>query len=128
MNLRHYLDLHGLEDFIDASRAAANKDGWTLVVLPMIFMGEERFQYYYVVPDQHVIAWQENLNGELLFGECIQPSEWRHKSMLPLPLLFFSSLIVITQDLNSRLNIGEQLPNDVTLVDGAFLTARQETL
>ncbi|KIK31910.1 hypothetical protein CY34DRAFT_111188 [Suillus luteus UH-Slu-Lm8-n1] len=44
-------------------------------------MGEERFQYYYVVPDRHVIAWLEVLNGELLFGECIQPSEWNHKRL-----------------------------------------------
>ncbi|KAG1861036.1 hypothetical protein C8R48DRAFT_673606 [Suillus tomentosus] len=81
MNLRLYLDLHSLEDFIDASRAAANEDRWTLVVLPTIFMGEERFQYYYVVPDHNIIAWLEDLNGELLFGECIQPSEWRHKRL-----------------------------------------------
>ncbi|KAG2053006.1 hypothetical protein BDR06DRAFT_1009118 [Suillus hirtellus] len=80
-NLRHYLDLRSLEDFIDASRAAANEDGWILVVLPTIFMGEERFQYYYVVPDQHIITWLEDLNGELLFGECVQPSEWRHKRL-----------------------------------------------
>lgn len=80
-NLRRYLDLHSLEDFIDASRTAANKDEWILVVLPTIFMGEERFQYYYVVPDKQVIAWLEDLNGELLFGECIQPSEWRHKRL-----------------------------------------------
>jgi hypothetical protein len=50
-------------------------------------MGEERFQYYFVVPDRHVIAWLEVLNGELLFGECIQPSEWNHKSMLFFPFL-----------------------------------------
>lgn len=106
MNLRRYLDLHSLEDFIDASRAAANEDGWILVVLPTIFMGEERFRYYYVVPDQHVIAWLEDLNGELLFGECIQPGEWGHKSMLPSPFLFLG-LILIIQDSNSRLNIGE---------------------
>ncbi|KAG2739668.1 hypothetical protein P692DRAFT_201873011 [Suillus brevipes Sb2] len=81
MNLRRYLDLHSLEDFIDASRAAANEDGWILVVLPTIFMGEERFRYYYVVPDQHVIAWLEDMNGEILFGECIQPSEWGHKRL-----------------------------------------------
>ncbi|KAG0695164.1 hypothetical protein DFH29DRAFT_1005687 [Suillus ampliporus] len=81
MNLRHYLSLHSLEDFIDMLRAAANEDGWPLVVLPMIFMGEERFQYYYVVPNHHVIAWLEVLNGELLFGECIQPSKWRHKRL-----------------------------------------------
>ncbi|KAG0694142.1 hypothetical protein DFH29DRAFT_1006601 [Suillus ampliporus] len=80
-NLRRYLDLHSLDDFVDASRAAVNEDGWTLVVLPTIFMGEERFQYYYVVPDKQVIAWLEDLNGELLFGECIQPSEWRHKRL-----------------------------------------------
>ncbi|KAG2113384.1 hypothetical protein DEU56DRAFT_761946 [Suillus clintonianus] len=81
MNLRRYLGLHHLEDFIDASRAAVNEDTWILVVLPTIFMGEERFQYYYVVPDQHIIAWLEDLNGELLFGECIQTSEWRHKRL-----------------------------------------------
>jgi hypothetical protein len=35
-----------------------------------------------VVPDWHIIAWLEVLNGELLYGECIQPSELGHKSML----------------------------------------------
>ncbi|KAG1779681.1 hypothetical protein EV702DRAFT_1195054 [Suillus placidus] len=80
-NLKTYLSLHNLKNFIDAVRAAANEDGWPLVVLPTIFMGEERFQYYYVVPDRHVIAWLEVLNGKLLFGECIQPSEWNHKRL-----------------------------------------------
>ncbi|KAG2125095.1 hypothetical protein DEU56DRAFT_916703 [Suillus clintonianus] len=80
-NLRRYLDLSSLEDFIDASRAAANENGWILVVLPTIFTGQEHFQYYYVVPDKQVIAWLEDLNGELLFGECVQPSEWRHKRL-----------------------------------------------
>ncbi|KAG2335414.1 hypothetical protein BDR05DRAFT_954091 [Suillus weaverae] len=80
-NLKTYLSLHNLENFVDAVQAAANEDGWPLVVLPMIFMGEERFQYYYVVPDRRVIAWLEVLNGELLFGECIQPSEWNHKRL-----------------------------------------------
>jgi hypothetical protein len=88
-NLRRYMSLHTLEDFIDVSRAAANEADWILVVFPTIFLGEERFQYYYVVPDRHIITWLEDLNGELLFGECVQPSEWRHKSMLlPLPSLF----------------------------------------
>jgi hypothetical protein len=82
------MDLHSLEDFIDASRAAVNEDGWTLVVLPTIFMGEERFQYYYVVPHKQVITWLEDLNGELLFGECIQPSEWSHKSTSSLSYFF----------------------------------------
>ncbi|KAG2124921.1 hypothetical protein BD769DRAFT_1388579 [Suillus cothurnatus] len=76
-NLKHYLDLHSLKYFIDASQAAANEDGWTLVILPMIFMEEERFQYYYVVSNKQFIAWLEDLNGELLFS--IQPSKWRHK-------------------------------------------------
>ncbi|KAG1879047.1 hypothetical protein F4604DRAFT_1923189 [Suillus subluteus] len=34
-----------------------------------------------MVPNQHIIAWLEDLNGKLLFGECIQPSEWRHKRL-----------------------------------------------
>jgi hypothetical protein len=80
------LDLHSLKYFSDASQAAANEDGWTLVILPMIFMEEERFQYYYVVSNKQFIAWLEDLNGELLFS--IQPSKWRHKSILPLPSIF----------------------------------------
>ncbi|KAG1726036.1 hypothetical protein EDD22DRAFT_1018658 [Suillus occidentalis] len=80
-NLRRYMSLHTLEDFIDVSRAAANEADWILVVFPTIFLGEERFQYYYVVPDRHIITWLEDLNGELLFGECVQPSEWRHKRL-----------------------------------------------
>ncbi|KAG2351837.1 hypothetical protein BDR07DRAFT_1385238 [Suillus spraguei] len=59
MNIGHYQDLQRLDDFIDASRSAAKEDGWVLVVYPTIFMGEERFQYYYVVPDHQIIAWLE---------------------------------------------------------------------
>jgi hypothetical protein len=82
MNVRNYRDLQRLDDFIDASRAVANRDEWVLVVYPTMFMGEERFQYYYVVPDRCIIAWPEKLDGYLLFRECIKPSEWRHKSMV----------------------------------------------
>ncbi|KAG0691528.1 hypothetical protein DFH29DRAFT_1018774 [Suillus ampliporus] len=57
--LVHPLGVQSLEDFVDASRAAVNEDGWTLVVLPTIFMGEERFQYYYVVPNK------QDLNSKL---------------------------------------------------------------
>ncbi|KAG1883723.1 hypothetical protein F4604DRAFT_1677461 [Suillus subluteus] len=62
-NLRRYLDLHSLKDFIDV--------------------------YYYVVPDKQVIAWLEDLNSKLLFGECIQPSleleaqYWKHFEFFP---------------------------------------------
>ncbi|KIK41669.1 hypothetical protein CY34DRAFT_107206 [Suillus luteus UH-Slu-Lm8-n1] len=78
MNLRRYMDLHSLEDFIDVSRAAVNEDGWTLVVLPTIFMGEERFQYYYVVPDKQVITWLEDLNGLELEAQY-----WKHFEFFP---------------------------------------------
>lgn len=81
MNLRNYKDLRRLDNFIDASRAAAKEDRWVLVIHPTIFMGEEKFQYYYVVPDRRIIAWLEDLNGSILFGECYKPSQWRHKSM-----------------------------------------------
>ncbi|KAG2340572.1 hypothetical protein BDR05DRAFT_950298 [Suillus weaverae] len=74
-------DLQRLDDFIDASRFTAKEDGWVLVVYPTIFMGEERFQYYYVVSDYQVIAWLEDMDGHILFGECIQPSKWRHKRL-----------------------------------------------
>ncbi|KAG1888492.1 hypothetical protein F4604DRAFT_1674179 [Suillus subluteus] len=50
-------------------------------VYPAIFMGEERFQYYYVVPDHHIIAWLEDMDGHILFGECVNPSKWRHKRL-----------------------------------------------
>ncbi|KAG1766098.1 hypothetical protein EDD22DRAFT_950804 [Suillus occidentalis] len=46
-----------------------------------MFRGEEKFQYYYVIPDQHIIAWVEELNGYLLFQDCIQPSQWEHKRL-----------------------------------------------
>jgi hypothetical protein len=71
MNIGQYQDLQRLDDFIDASRFTANEDGWVLVVYPTIFMGEERFQYYYVVPDYQVIAWLEDMDGCILFRECI---------------------------------------------------------
>ncbi|KAG2366151.1 hypothetical protein BDR07DRAFT_1480391 [Suillus spraguei] len=44
-------------------------------------MGEEKFQYYYVVPDHRVIAWLEDLNGSILFSECYKPSQWCHKRL-----------------------------------------------
>ncbi|KAG0701806.1 hypothetical protein DFH29DRAFT_875620 [Suillus ampliporus] len=46
-------------------------------------------KYYYVVPDKQVIAWLKDLNGELLFGECIQPrleleaQYWKHFEFFP---------------------------------------------
>ncbi|KAG1794064.1 uncharacterized protein BJ212DRAFT_1490174 [Suillus subaureus] len=81
MNLRNYQDLRMLDNFVDASRAAAQEDGWILVVYPTTFMGEKRFQYYYVVPDQRIIAWLEELNGYILFRECVIPSKWPHKRL-----------------------------------------------
>ncbi|KAG1893337.1 uncharacterized protein F5891DRAFT_1196569 [Suillus fuscotomentosus] len=81
MNLRTYQDLQMLNNFIDASRAAAQEDGWLLVVHPTMFMGEKRFQYYYVVPDQRIIAWLEELNGYILFREGVNPSKWPHKRL-----------------------------------------------
>jgi hypothetical protein len=81
MNLKNYKDLWKLDKFIDASRAAAKEDGWVLVIYPTIFLGEERFQYYYVVPNRRIITWLENLDGTILFSECYKPSQWRHKSM-----------------------------------------------
>ncbi|KAG1792277.1 uncharacterized protein HD556DRAFT_1309354 [Suillus plorans] len=70
-----------LNDFVDASRASAKEDSWVLVVQPALFLGEQRFQYYYVVPNCRTIAWLEELNGILLFRECIKPSEWGHKKL-----------------------------------------------
>lgn len=81
MNLRNYRSLQTLDEFVNASRAAAKEDAWTLVVQPTVFMGEERFQYYYVVPSSRIIAWLEDLDGYILFRACVKPSEWRHKSM-----------------------------------------------
>ncbi|KAG2072206.1 hypothetical protein BDR04DRAFT_1117056 [Suillus decipiens] len=95
-----------LEDFIDALQAAANKDEWTLVILSTIFMGEERFQYYYVVPNKQVIAWLEELNGELLFGECIQPSQWRHTvAQKSVPMFVNFHLIALLQAINATQSI-----------------------
>ncbi|KAG1861373.1 hypothetical protein C8R48DRAFT_774120 [Suillus tomentosus] len=80
-NLRNYQYLQMLDDFVDASRASAKEDSWVLVVQPALFLGEQRFQYYYVVPNCRTIAWLEDLNGILLFRECIKPSEWGHKKL-----------------------------------------------
>ncbi|KAG1858589.1 hypothetical protein C8R48DRAFT_775026 [Suillus tomentosus] len=80
-NLRDYRNLQTLDEFVNASRAAAKEDAWTLVVQPTIFMGEERFQYYYVVPGSRIITWLEDLDGYILFRACVKPSEWRHKRL-----------------------------------------------
>ncbi|KIK34657.1 hypothetical protein CY34DRAFT_17569 [Suillus luteus UH-Slu-Lm8-n1] len=81
VNLRRYEDLQNIDHFVDALRAAAQEDAWILVVHPTMFRGEEKFQYYYVVPDQHIIAWVEELNSYLLFRDCVQPSQWEHKRL-----------------------------------------------
>lgn len=81
MDINRCQDLQALEAFIDASRSAAKEDGWVLVVCPTIFMGEDRYQYYYVVPDHQTIAWLEDIDGRILFGECVNPSKWRHKRL-----------------------------------------------
>ncbi|KAG1852162.1 hypothetical protein F4604DRAFT_1933728 [Suillus subluteus] len=80
-NLKTYQGLQMLDKFVDASRAAAKEDSWLLVVQPTIFMGREIFQYYYVVPGSRIITWLEDLNGYILFRECVKPSEWRHKRL-----------------------------------------------
>ncbi|KAG1892963.1 uncharacterized protein F5891DRAFT_986287 [Suillus fuscotomentosus] len=80
-NLRNSRSLQTLDGFVNASRAAAKEDAWTLVVQPTVFMGEERFQYYYVVPGSRIIAWLEDLDGYILFRACVKPSEWRHKRL-----------------------------------------------
>ncbi|KAG1898672.1 uncharacterized protein F5891DRAFT_1190442 [Suillus fuscotomentosus] len=80
-NLRNSRSLQTLDGFVNASRATAKEDAWTLVVQPMVFMGKERFQYYYVVPGSRIIAWLEDLDGYILFRACVKPSEWRHKRL-----------------------------------------------
>ncbi|KAG1787248.1 uncharacterized protein HD556DRAFT_1503378 [Suillus plorans] len=77
----NYWSLQTLDEFVNASRAAAKEDTWTLVVQPTIFMGEDRFQYYYVVPGSRIITWLEDLDGYILFRACVKPSEWRHKRL-----------------------------------------------
>lgn len=83
-NLRRFQYLKMLDDFVDASRKLAKEDSWMLVVQLTLFLGEQRFQYYYVVPSRRTIAWLEDLNGVILFRECIRPSEWGHKSTFSL--------------------------------------------
>lgn len=60
----------------------------------MSYRGEEVYQYYYVVHDLRIITWLEDLDGYLLFRECIQASEWRHKSALLCNYLFFFSIVL----------------------------------
>lgn len=123
MNIRH-MDRQRLEDFIDVSRAVAKEDEWVLVVHQVSYRDEEVYQYYYVVHSLRTITWLEDLDGYLLFRECIQASEWRHKSRLLCDYIFLF-LIVIIQGLNSRLNIGERSTKIVSLT--LCLTAWQET-
>ncbi|KAG1796341.1 uncharacterized protein HD556DRAFT_1307077 [Suillus plorans] len=80
-NLRNFQNLQTLDEFVNASRAAAKEDSWILVVEPIIFMGEERFQYYYVVPGSRIIAWLEDLDGYILFQPCVKSSTWKHKRL-----------------------------------------------
>lgn len=123
MNIRH-MDRQRLEDFIDVSRAVAKEDEWVLVVHQVSYRDEEVYQYYYVVHSLRTITWLEDLDGYLLFRECIQASEWRHKSRLLCDYIFLF-LIVIIQGSNSRLNIGERSTKIVSLT--LCLTAWQET-
>lgn len=123
MNIWH-MDRQRLEDFIDVSRAVAKEDEWVLVVHQVSYRDEEVYQYYYVVHSLRTITWLEDLDGYLLFRECIQASEWRHKSRLLCDYIFLF-LIVIIQGSNSRLNIGERSTKIVSLT--LCLTAWQET-
>lgn len=118
------MDRQRLEDFIDVSRAVAKEDEWVLVVHQVSYRDEEVYQYYYVVHSLRTITWLEDLDGYLLFRECIQASEWRHKSRLLCDYIFLF-LIVIIQGSNSRLNIGERSTKIVSLT--LCLTAWQET-
>ncbi|KAG0707426.1 hypothetical protein DFH29DRAFT_871454 [Suillus ampliporus] len=58
---------------------------WRELVHPLggtyYYNSNKRFQYYYAVPDCRVITWLEDLNGCLLFSECIKPSDWEHKNL-----------------------------------------------
>ncbi|KAG2062948.1 hypothetical protein BDR04DRAFT_1164433 [Suillus decipiens] len=117
-----YQDLQGLEAFIDASRSSAKEDGWVLVVYPTVFMGEDRFQYYYVVPDHQIIAWLEDIDGHILFGECVNPSKWRHKR-LELEAQYCSQVRRIRREIGCYL--GEALTLSQSTAGSMFWTLDQ---
>lgn len=82
MNLKAYSDeqLQRLGSWIDASRAKIDRENWFLVVDPMLVRGVEIYTYYYVVPENRIITWIEQVNGYLLFQECTMAWHWNHKS------------------------------------------------
>jgi hypothetical protein len=92
MNMRACSDeqLQRLESWIHASRLQINNEQWLLVVEPIFARGEEVYTYYYVVPEDRIIAWLEPVDAFLLFQECTTVSHWNHKSTLPFTVFLFS--------------------------------------
>ncbi|KAG2750664.1 hypothetical protein P692DRAFT_201864549 [Suillus brevipes Sb2] len=86
MNMRACSDeqLQRLESWIHASRLQINNEQWLLVVEPIFARGEEVYTYYYVVPEDRIIAWLEPVDAFLLFQECTTVSHWNHKKALAL--------------------------------------------
>ncbi|KAG2136449.1 hypothetical protein DEU56DRAFT_913025 [Suillus clintonianus] len=83
MNIKACSDqqLQRLESWINASRAKLDGKQWLLVVDPISVGGTEIYPYYYVIPENRIIAWIEPLDGYLLFQECETAWNWNHKRL-----------------------------------------------
>jgi hypothetical protein len=71
--------LQRLKSWIEASRA---KIEWLLVVDPVFARGTETYQYHYVVPENRIITWTEQVVGYLLLQGCTEMRHWSHRSTL----------------------------------------------
>ncbi|KAG1851134.1 hypothetical protein F4604DRAFT_1686940 [Suillus subluteus] len=125
-NLRTYQGLQTLDKFVDVSCAAAKEDSWLLVVQPTIFMGREVFQYYYVVPGSRIITWLEDLNGYILFRECVKTSEWRHKR-LELEAQYWKHFEFFPHDLKMDRSEVRSIRREMVCYLGEATTLKQST-
>ncbi|KAG1882290.1 uncharacterized protein F5891DRAFT_1204081 [Suillus fuscotomentosus] len=83
INMTEFSDaqLQRLESWIKASRSKLNGRKWLLVVEPLRMRGIDIYTYYYVVPERRIIAWLEQVDGYILFQECMTARHWNHKRL-----------------------------------------------
>ncbi|KAG2133397.1 hypothetical protein BD769DRAFT_1665667 [Suillus cothurnatus] len=89
-----------------------------------MFRGEEKFQYYYVVRDQRLIAWIEELNGYLLFWDCVLPSI---RVRLKLKAQYWKHFEFFPQQSSMDVSVARSIWREVICYLGEVMTLSQST-
>ncbi|KAG1880679.1 hypothetical protein C8R48DRAFT_668093 [Suillus tomentosus] len=76
-----------------------------------IDIGTEIYPYYYVIPENHVIAWIELVNGYLLLEECTMVWHWNHKRNM-LSIFRTELKCMFLKTINSSFNILDSRSNE----------------